>query len=207
MDVVRTRILYTVILSLWPDWLTQLSAETGSRPTLGIEYHHWITAAETVSFIQRMPTGTLDFIEEFIRDETPDAYESLRRMIDVPFALGEEFASKWQFLPYLERGIAQFARVDVCNVGGLTEAMKVATLAAACPNFSWLEEINTPADSLGTNSPDFYPLQPQLQGARYRVPDQPGLGVEFNEALAAEQDFTMREIPRLKRNDGSFTNW
>ena len=26
-------------------------------------------------------------------------------MIDVPFAIGEEFASKWQFLPYIERGI------------------------------------------------------------------------------------------------------
>src|SRR5689334_24537283 len=36
------------------------------------------------------------------------------------------FASKWQFLPYIERGIHQFNRVDVCNVGGLTEAMKVA---------------------------------------------------------------------------------
>ena len=26
-------------------------------------------------------------------------------MTDVPFAIGEEFASKWQFLPYIERGI------------------------------------------------------------------------------------------------------
>src|SRR6266540_465172 len=68
-----------------------------------------------------MPPGTLDF-----RDETPEAYEALRTMTDVPFAIGEEFASKWQFLPYVERGIAQFARIDVCNVGGLTEAMKVA---------------------------------------------------------------------------------
>ena len=85
-------------------------------------------------------------------------------MTDVPFAIGEEFSSKWQFLPYLERGITQFARIDVCNVGGLTEAMKVAAiaeahyidlmphnplgpicsaatvhLAAAAPNFAWLE--------------------------------------------------------------------
>ena len=43
-----------------------------------------------------------------------------------PFAIGEEFASKWQFLPYIERDIHQFNRLDVCNVGGLTEAMKVA---------------------------------------------------------------------------------
>jgi glycerol-3-phosphate dehydrogenase len=41
----------------------------------------------------------------------------------VPFAIGEEFSSKWQFLPYIERGITNYARIDVCNVGGLTEAM------------------------------------------------------------------------------------
>ena len=106
----------------------------------------------------------LDFLEEPIRDETPEAYESLRRMTDIPFAIGEEFASKWQFLPYIERGIHQFDRIDVCNVGGFTEAMKVAGwseahyvdlmphnplgpvctaasvhLAAAVPNFAWLE--------------------------------------------------------------------
>ena len=48
-----------------------------------------------------------------------------------PFAIGEEFASKWQFLPYIERGIHQFNRLDVCNVGGLTEAMKVAAMSEA----------------------------------------------------------------------------
>ena len=56
------------------------------------------------------------------------ADEVLRTMTDVPFAVGEEFASKWQFLPYLERGLTQFARLDICNVGGFTEAMKVASL-------------------------------------------------------------------------------
>ena len=76
-----------------------------------------------------MPSGTLDFLEEPIRDQTPAAYESLRQMVDVPFAIGEEISSKWDFLPYLERGITNFARIDVCNVGGLTEAMKVASLA------------------------------------------------------------------------------
>lgn len=65
-----------------------------------------------------MPSGTLDFIEEPIRDETPRAYENLRKLVDVPFAIGEEFASKWQFLPYFERNIVQFARIELCNVGG-----------------------------------------------------------------------------------------
>ena len=93
---------------------------------LGIDYHHRLSVAEAASFCQKMPRGTLDFLEEPIRDETPEAYEALRTLTDMPFAIGEEFSSKWQFLPYIERGIHQFNRIDVCNVGGLTEAMKVA---------------------------------------------------------------------------------
>ncbi|MEM6842739.1 MAG: mandelate racemase/muconate lactonizing enzyme family protein [Bacteroidota bacterium] len=219
-------------IALLAEWIFQLRKEVGTKPTIGIDYHHRLSPAETVSFLHRMPAGTLDFIEEPIRDENPDTYESLRKMVNVPFAVGEEFASKWQFLPYLERGISQFARVDVCNVGGLTEAKKVAAMAeahyidlmphnplgpictaatlhllAACPNVAWLEEINTPVEQYGTNSPDFYPVQPQLEGSRYPVPTLPGLGVEFNEELAQQQSFIPKEVPHLHRGDGSFTNW
>jgi galactonate dehydratase len=100
--------------------------ELGDEVVLGIDYHHRLSVAEAASFCQKMPSGTLDFLEEPIRDETPEAYESLRTLTDVPFAIGEEFASKWQFLPYIERGIHQYNRLDLCNVGGFTEAMKVA---------------------------------------------------------------------------------
>ena len=47
-----------------------------------------------VASASRCRRGTLDFLEEPIRDETPEAYESLRTMTDVPFAIGEEFASE-----------------------------------------------------------------------------------------------------------------
>lgn len=107
-------------------WLTKLREEVGSAPVIGVDYHHRLSVAEATSFCQRMPRGTIDFLEEPIRDETPAAYASLRTMTDVPFAIGEELASKWQFLPYIESGLTRFARIDVCNVGGLTESMKVA---------------------------------------------------------------------------------
>ncbi len=110
------------------EWLIAVREAVGSSVVLGIDAHHRLSVAEAASFCQRMPSGTLDFIEEPIRDESPDAYEALRRMTDIPFAIGEEFASKWQFLPYIERDITNFVRIDVCNVGGLTEAKKVAGL-------------------------------------------------------------------------------
>ena len=218
-------------IAIIADWLITLRKEVGTKITIGIDYHSRLNQAETYSFMKRMPEGTIDFIEEPIRDENPGAYQNLRKLIDVPFAIGEEFSSKWQFLPFIEQDITQYARVDVCNVGGLTEAKKVASLAeahyidlmphnplgpictaatihlaAACSNFSWLEEVNTGAHVI-TNDPKFYPVQHKLQGSRYPVIDTPGLGVEVDEEYAAKNEFKLVEIPRLYKNDGSLTNW
>jgi galactonate dehydratase len=214
------------------DWLTGVREAVGSEPVLGIDYHHRLSVAEAASFCQRMPAGTLDFLEEPIRDETPQAYEALRSMVNIPFAIGEEFASKWAFLPYLERGITNFARIDVCNVGGLTEGMKVASLAeahyidlmphnplgpictaatihlsAAVPNFSWMEVRTSPTENLNFYDDELFPRQFRLDGSRFPVGDAPGLGVEVNEELLQRQSFKFWEAPHLMRRDGSYTNW
>jgi len=211
--------------------LNRARIELGNEVVLGIDYHHRLSVAEAASFCSKLDKGVLDFLEEPIRDETPEAYESLRTMTDIPFAIGEEFASKWQFLPYIERGIHQFNRLDVCNVGGLTEAMKVAGwseahyvdlmphnplgpictaatvhLGAAVANFAWLET-REPERGLGFNNAEFFPVRPQLVGANYPVSDSPGLGVEVNEELVKQQSFKFWEAPHLKRRDGSVTNW
>ena len=219
-------------ISVTADWLTRLREAVGSGPVLGIDYHHRLSVAEAASFCQRMPSGTLDFLEEPIRDETPEAYEALRRMVDVPFAIGEEFASKWQFLPYIERNIAQFARIDICNVGGLTEAMKVAGwceahyidlmphnplgpvataatvhLAAAVANFSWMEIRSSPTEELGFYDRDLFPVQCEQDGPRMKIPEGPGLGVELDEAVAVRDEFQVLPTRHLRRDDGTITNW
>jgi len=213
--------------------LVAARAVLGHGVTIGIDYHHRLSVAEAASFCQKLPPGTLDFLKEPIRDETPEAYEALRRLTGVPFAIGEEFASKWQFLPYIERGLHEFNRIDVCNVGGLTEAMKVAGwseahyvdmmphnplgpvctaatvhFAAAVPNFAWAETRSSPAEThLGFDSSELFPVQPRLEGACYPVGDSPGLGVEVNEDAIRHQSFRFWEAPHLRRRDGSVTNW
>ena len=219
-------------------WLNKVREEMGGELTLGIDYHHRLSLAETAAFCQRMPVGTLDFLEEPIRDESPEAYEALRKLTPIPFAVGEEFSSKWQFLPYLERHLTDFARIDICNVGGFTEAMKVAGwaeahyinlmphnplgpictaatihMAAAVPNFSWLEVRTTQTENLyygkdGVNEADrLFPVQPRLHGTSFPLPEAPGLGVEFDEKLAQAQTWQFWEAPHFRRQDGSVTNW
>ncbi len=219
-------------------WLIKAREAIGGELTLGLDYHHRLTVAETASFCQRLPPGTLDFLEEPIRDETPEAYEALRKLTHVPFAVGEEFSSKWQFLPYIEKHLTDFARIDICNVGGFTEAMKVAGwaeahyidlmphnplgpvctaatihLAAAAPNFAWLEVRVTQSENLyygqsGVNDAEvLFPVQPRLVGNAFPVPDAPGLGVELDEKLAQAHTWQFWEAPHYRRRDGSVTNW
>lgn len=212
--------------------LHRIRDEIGHGIALGIDYHHRLSVAEASSFCALLQPGTLDFLEEPIRDETPEAYSVLRSMTNIPFAVGEEFASKWQAGPYIEGGLTQFMRLDVCNIGGFTEAMKVAGwcerhyidlmphnplgpictaatthLAAAVPNFSWSETRQSPAETLGFDDPELFPLQVELEGAVYVVPDRPGLGVEVNEELVRSRTAQPFEGPHLERPDGSVTNW
>ena len=204
----------------------------GLEPVIGIDYHHRLSVAEAASFCQMMPTHTLDFIEEPIRDESPEAYEELRKLTVVPFAIGEEFASKWQFLPYIERGLTNYARLDICNVGGFTEAMKVAGwaeahyidlmphnplgpicvaatshMATAIPNFSWLEIRHSPGEpDLNFYEDEVFPVQPEIVSGKVILSDAPGLGIEVDEASLTEP-FQFWESPHLHRRDGSHTNW
>ena len=213
------------------DTLTAARAAIGRRAALGIDYHHRLSVAEAASFCQAMPPGTIDFLEEPIRDETPAAYQALQRLTQVPMAIGEEFASKWQFLPYLEAGIPAFARLDICNVGGFTEAMKVVGwceahyidlmphnplgpvstaanlhLAAATAQYAWLEERGP--ENIFAFDREMFPAMPLLDGVTYAVPDGPGLGVDFDpEAPAAKEPLKLWEAPHLRRPDGAVTNW
>ncbi|MGT2516682.1 mandelate racemase/muconate lactonizing enzyme family protein (plasmid) [Sphingomonas panni] len=212
------------------DALIEARAALGSDVVLGIDFHHRLQPAEAASFCQRMPSGTIDFLEEPIRQQCPAAYAQLRSMTDMPFAIGEEFASKWDFLPYIESGLTNFARIDICNVGGFTEAMKIAAMAeahyvdimphdplgpictmatihmsAAVPNLSWQE-----VDPYGRSTADYdrlFPNRPQLDRNRFAIPTAPGLGLEVDETAVRAGSFAFWECPRRYKPDGSYTNW
>ena len=216
-------------IAIAAEWMPRIREALGPGPVLGLEYHHRLSVAEAASLCQKLPPGTIDFLEEPIRDECPEAYEALRKLTDIPFAIGEEFPSKWSFVPYIERGITNYARVDLCNVGGFTEAMKVAgwceahyidmmphnplgpisTVAnvhfgAAVPNYAWLED-NRSQVGKDKFDPEIFPGQARRTGSYYPLPEAPGLGIEFNEEKA-DQPFRFYEQPHLHRRDGSKTN-
>jgi len=210
-------------------WIHEVRQAVGPSIGLSIDFHHRLSVAEAAHFCQRISDVNLMFLEEPIRAQAPAAYQQLRTMTPIPFAIGEEFASKWEFLPYIEQGILNFARLDVSNVGGLSEAKKVAGwceahyidvmphnplgpvctaasvhLGAALNNFAQLEYRHEIEKSIPR---DLFPTFPVIEGDHFPLPTMPGLGVTFDESAAARYRFDFWEAPKLHRHDGAFTNW
>ena len=215
--------------------MIRVRESVGPGPMLGVDYHHKFTVSEAASFCQKLPPGTLDFIEDPIREHTPGAYRALRRMTQIPFAAGEVFTNKWDWLPFIEQDLINLARIDLGNVGGFTEGMKVAGLceahyvdmmphlaispistacivhfAAAVPNFGWMEDRNRSTDGTFTpHSIEACTRYPEAEGPTYPITDTPGLGVEFDEAALTEfmvqNPYDMAEHPRNRRRDGSLS--
>ena len=211
-------------------WLVKAREVLGTEVVLGIDYHHRLSVPETVSFCQHMPAGTIDFIEEPIRDESVTAYRSLRDKVNVPFAVGEEFTSKWDFAPLVENGLTDFGRIDICNAGGFTESMKIAALCeakyidmmphnplspictaasihycAAIANLAWLELL--PYDGDWSDFDRIFINRPEVDNNHFPVADVPGLGIDIDEDAIKDLEFRFWEPPRLAKPDGSYTNW
>jgi galactonate dehydratase len=210
-------------------WLSEIRRALGSSVDLSIDFHHRLSVAEAAIFCQRVEPLHLQFVEEPIRAESSEAYRQLRTMTRVPFAIGEEFSSKWAFVPFVEQGLLNYARIDVSNVGGLTEAKKVAGwceahyidvmphnplgpvttaatihLAASLPNFAQLEYQHGLAEAYPS---DLFPLMSALDVDSFPLPIAPGLGVEFDPNAAADHPYDPWEAPHWRRRDGSYTNW
>ncbi|HEV2065988.1 MAG TPA: mandelate racemase/muconate lactonizing enzyme family protein [Thermomicrobiales bacterium] len=211
------------------DLLGQLRSRLGPEILLSIDFHHRLSPAEAALFCRQVEPLHLHFVEEPIRCENPDAYAQLRTMTSIPFAIGEEFSSKWAFAPYVERGLLNFARLDVCNAGGLSECRKIAGwceahyidlmphnplgpistaacvhLAAATSNFAYLEYF--PGHDQDRPR-DLFPVALETSDGCFPLPTAPGLGVEFNEDAVEHHPFEMWAPPRWQRPDGSYTNW
>ncbi len=168
------------------------------------------------------------FIEDPLRSENPDSFKTLRPRTGVPLAAGEQFSSKWEFRPLVEEEWIDYARIDLCLIGGFTEARKIAgwcethyiklalhnplgpISSAAClqlnlatPNFGVQEQPRR----TGTVLTDVVPLQPEWADGYLLPSTLPGLGVEFDREAAKRHPFRPTELPHLRRLDGSFTNW
>ena len=214
------------------EWLPKIRSAVGHAVFIGLHGHHRFTQFEAASLLRKLPDGVIDYVEEPIRNQSVAAYHALRRLTGIPFAIGSEFPSKWEFAPFIERGLCDIVRLDV-GLMGLTEAKKVsamaethyldvlphnplgpiataaaAHLAMSIPNQLFLEIRESPTESLGFYSgPGFDKVFTPDANGDIRVLDAPGLGVVINESGLSAKPAPDFEAPHWRRLDGGYANW
>jgi L-alanine-DL-glutamate epimerase-like enolase superfamily enzyme len=200
----------------------------GEDIEITFDVHTRIDLPEAVTLCREVEPLRPYFIEDPLRSENPNSFKTLRMRTGVPLAAGEQFNSKWEFRELIEEEWIDYARVDLCIAGGFTEAKKIAgwcethyirmavhnplgpISSAAClhfnlstPNFGVQEQPARP----GTTLVDVVPVQMPWEDGYLLPPTLPGLGIEFDREAAKKSPFRMAELPHLRRQDGSFTNW
>ena len=101
------------------------------------------------------------WLEYPLAGDDADDLAQVALALDLPIAAGETYSHKHGFRPLLEKRSADILIVDVMRVGGVTEWMKVATMAQA-----W----NLPVAS-GSNSIHSF-IDPIIHVTTFRLGDQ-----------------------------------
>ena len=208
------------------DTVRKYREAVGNDVDLCIEIHRRLTPAEAV----QLGLGIEEFHPYFYEDPvTPDNFDEMAYVADkinIPIATGERFTTLWEFQMLLNRSAVQYVRPDVCMVGGISGAKKIAALAeahhvgvvphnplspvstaaclqiAACiPNFA-LQEYPTGEDVFPKIEMVDNPAE--HDGTGYlMISDRPGIGINLKPGARENIPMTPREVVTRLHADGS----
>jgi mannonate dehydratase len=203
--------------------------ELGFEVELLHDIHERLVPINAVQFAKDMERFKLFFLEDPLAPEDIDWFHNIRSQCATPIAMGELFNHPREWQPLIEGRLIDFIRMHVSQMGGITPAKHVAAFAKMYGiRTAWHGPGDTSPVGHAANmhldlwAPNFgvqewcrfnelcYEIFPGLPEVRdgYMYPnDQPGLGIDINEELAAKypcQD-TIEEWTQTRLPDGSPT--
>ena len=201
----------------------------GTDGEWAIDFHTRLDLADAVRLCHLIEPFNPMFVEDPLRSENPSALSTLRPLVRVPIAVGEQFGDRWDIYELIENHTIDFTRQTLPNVGGITEWMKIAALCEThyigmLPHFNGpislaalvhvLCALPVPAmvEILGAEPwlPPHLTLGCSFKDGKLWPNPHPGLGVVFEPAeaeLVSEVTEHYAPVPTLRRPDGSLTNW
>ena len=198
----------------------------GNDVDLCIEIHRRLTPTEAVQLGRGIEKYNPFFFEDPITPDNFDEMAYVADKINIPIATGERFTSLWEFQMSLSRNSVQYVRPDVCLVGGISGAKKIASLAEAnhvgvVPH-NPLSPVSTAAClQIAASIPNFalqeYPIgehvppkskmisdTPVHDGKGYLIlPSKPGIGVKLKDTAINDCPMVVRKVETRLHEDGS----
>jgi mannonate dehydratase len=189
-----------------PRMFAYLRDKLGFGPKLTHDVHEHLRPHTAVALCKLLEPYRLFFLEDVLPPEHVDYYRLIKQQCTTPQAMGELFINPHEYLPLIQDHLIDYLRIRVSKAGGITPARKLAHLcewygvhtawqeggdndpvnqAAAMHldlaswNFGIQEENDFRPEELAA-----FPGHAVLEQGYLYPNDQPGLGVDLDEAQA-----------------------
>jgi mannonate dehydratase len=193
------------------------------------DVHHRLTPIEAGRLGKDLEPFRLFWLEDAVPAENQEAFRIVRQHTTTPLAIGEIFNRIWDAKTLIEENLIDYIRATVVHAGGITHLRKIATLAdlyhvkTGCHGATDLSPVCMAAALHFDMSINNFGLQEYMRHTidtdavfphGYSFKDgmlhpgeQPGLGVDIDEKLAAKYPYSRAYLPVNRLKDGTMFHW
>jgi mannonate dehydratase len=193
-------------LNAVPKMFEHIRNKFGDEIELLHDMHERVEPIAAVNLCKELERYRPFFIEDPLSPEANGYFKMIRQQTSTPIAMGELFNNAHEWVGLISERLIDFIRVHISQVGGLTVARKIATLAEwfqvrtawhgpadvspvghaanahldlAIHNFGIQEAVQ-----FNQATQDVFPGLPTMKKGYMYVNEAPGWGVDINEDLA-----------------------
>jgi len=188
--------------------MEHVRSAVGERVELLHDVHERLHPVDAVQFAKDVERFKLFFLEDVLAPEDLEWFRYVRQQCSTPIAVGELFNNPREWQPLIADKLIDFIRMHISQIGGITPARNVATFASMygirtawhgpgdvspighavnlhldlwAPNFGIQEWCRFPELVY-----EMFPGTPEVRDGYMYPNDQPGLGIDLDEDLAAK---------------------
>ena len=216
-------------LDFVPTLFERLRKEFGFEVHLLHDVHHRLTPIEAGRLGKSLEPHRLFWLEDPTPAELQSAFRIIRQHTTTPIAVGEVFNTIFDCAQLIEEHLIDYIRATVMHAGGITHLRRIASLAelhhvrtgahsatdlgpislAAALHFDLhvhnfgIQEYMRHPEETDRVFPHAYSFE---RGAMHPG-DAPGLGIDIDEALAAQYPYEPAYLPVNRLQDGTVHSW
>jgi mannonate dehydratase len=191
--------------------------------------HHRLTPIEAARLGKSLEPYHLFWLEDAVTAELQEGFRIVRQHSTTPLALGEVFNTIWDATTLITEQLIDYIRMATVHSGGITHLKKVASLAeiyhvlTGCHGATDLSPVSLAAalhfdisvNNFGIQeymlhskeTDEVFPHSYSFNDGFLHPGDAPGLGVDYNEKLAATFPYERAYLPVNRKLDGTMYNW
>jgi mannonate dehydratase len=212
-----------------PTVFARARAEFGPNVKLLHDVHHRLTPIEAARLGKSLEPYGLTWMEDPVPAELQEGFRLIRQHTTTPVAVGEVFNSIHDAHTLITEHLIDYIRTTVVHAGGITHLRRIFDLAAlhhvrsgshgatdlspvcmaaalqldiAIPNFGLQEYMrHTPETDA------VFPHGYRFEAGYLHPSEEPGLGVDIDEELAAQYPYRPASLPVNRLEDGTMHDW